>query len=651
MNFICKLFGGRYDNLWKAIIRPTRDSYDDYELGPRKFEIEDKCYKRTDLELTNNRGLKLMTSFWEPFDEEREKVELPCVIYLHGNSSSRCEAYSLIKFLLPKNICLFSFDFSGCGRSEGEYISLGYYEKEDVHSVIEFLQKSKKVSKIALWGRSMGAVTAIMYARNHPTNVSALVLDSAFYSFKALIHEIVDSKISLPKFIVDRLFKAIKDTIKEKADFNLDFLETFSYARECVTPAFFCHGIDDSFVLFHHCIDLLNDYKGKKKYIYKVEGNHNSPRPDLFKNKACIFLQRYLKDDFKIKNTINCQKVIFNNNNIIVNYSNNNNNNSDKENNFYRTFQKINNNPRSNSKDTVINICKYSLISNNDDQSGIVINKENFIYNKKNKISSQNLKSQSLNKYSTNEQKIKRSNTFNNSIIMNIRTMKVHENRFERNNNMKNISSSNLDVTPSDLDDFNNIPDEDIKIHKPRARSVSVNIPSVNRYNINKSNSFSVSKNMIILNRKKSVNYDQPLRQNILINDIIKGNTNYQTQNNKEKAFVNNFFKNKKTDTNNLNNFFTNTHIYFNNYKKKDIFEKKEDKKIIYASKRPIDKENELFRKKAKKVEIKLKREDVKHNLAFKSVSPLNEDNKSMNITENTILDENEELIGRNLPQ
>ena len=108
MNFICKLFGGSYDDLWKAIIRPGRDKYQQEELGPFKFEINGKCYKRTDFELINNRGLKLICSFWEPFDEERERINLPCVIYLHGNSSSRCEAYAEVKYLLPRNICLFS---------------------------------------------------------------------------------------------------------------------------------------------------------------------------------------------------------------------------------------------------------------------------------------------------------------------------------------------------------------------------------------------------------------------------------------------------------------------------------------------------------------------------------------------------------------
>jgi hypothetical protein len=333
-----------------------------------------------------------------------------------------------------------------------------------------------------------------------------------------------------------------------------------------------------------------------------------------------------------------------------VNYSNNNNNNinSSRENNFYRTFQKLNYNPRSNSNDTVINIYKYSLISNNE-QNGGRINKEKFIYNKKNKISSQNLKAQSLNKYPANEPKIKRSNTLNNSNLMNIKTMKINENKFEGSNIINN-SSSILDITPSDLNDLNNIPDEDIKIHRPRARSVSVNISSINRSKINRSNSLIVNKNMIILNRKKSVNFDQPLPKDNLIN-LLDGNNNLQTENNKEKDFVDNFFKNKNLNNKILNNFMAKNHIHFNNFKRKDVLEKQEDKKIIYASKRPIDKENELFRKKAKKIEINLKREEVKHNIALKSVNHINEDNKSINITENTILDENEELIGRNIPQ
>jgi len=42
MSFLKKIFQSAYDELWKAIIRPNRDRYNDIELGPEKFEIKGK---------------------------------------------------------------------------------------------------------------------------------------------------------------------------------------------------------------------------------------------------------------------------------------------------------------------------------------------------------------------------------------------------------------------------------------------------------------------------------------------------------------------------------------------------------------------------------------------------------------------------------
>jgi pimeloyl-ACP methyl ester carboxylesterase len=81
--------------------------------------------------------------------------------------------------VLASGITLVALDFSGSGRSEGEYISLGFYERDDVKTLIHHLRQSNKASAIGLWGRSMGAVTALMHADSDPT-IACLVLDSAF---------------------------------------------------------------------------------------------------------------------------------------------------------------------------------------------------------------------------------------------------------------------------------------------------------------------------------------------------------------------------------------------------------------------------------------------------------------------------------------
>jgi len=69
--------------------------------------------------------------------------------------------------------------------SEGEYISLGYYESDDLECVIDHLRSTEKVTTLGLWGRSMGAVTALMFADKDPS-IAGMVLDSPFASLPEL---------------------------------------------------------------------------------------------------------------------------------------------------------------------------------------------------------------------------------------------------------------------------------------------------------------------------------------------------------------------------------------------------------------------------------------------------------------------------------
>jgi len=293
MDLLCKIFSGTYDNLWKAIIRPSRDKYTMKDLGPYKFEINSKNYKRTDLTITNKYNIKLKCSFWEPFDEEREYDQLPCVIYLHGNSSSRTEAIGQLKHLLPLNITVFSFDFYGCGKSEGKYISLGWYESDDVECVVNYLKKTNKVSAIGLWGRSMGAVTALIYASRDKNNLSAIVLDSAFYSLKTLIEELIEDNIKIPNFIINSMVKTLQNTILEKANFDINDIEPYLFAQKCSVPAYFCHGKDDTLINPHHCQDLYDIYPGEKRISF-LNGEHNHTRDKEFKKSASLFFYHYL---------------------------------------------------------------------------------------------------------------------------------------------------------------------------------------------------------------------------------------------------------------------------------------------------------------------------------------------------------------------
>ena len=282
--------GDQYAELWKAIIRPPRDVYDVRELGPSVFSVDHRAYQRSDMVLTNNRGMRLMCSHFEPVASERKAKRLPCCVYLHGNCSSRLEAISILAVVLPLQISVFAFDFAGSGLSDGEYVSLGHYERDDLQVVVEHLRNLGTVSSIALWGRSMGAVTALMHGDRDPS-IAGMILDSPFSSLESLAQELVNVyvNVSIPTWMVSGALWMIKNSIKTKADFDIDELNPLEHVDKCFIPALFCSAYNDTFIKPAHTTRLYEKYAGDKNFLM-IEGDHNSQRMKFFMDSAAIFL-------------------------------------------------------------------------------------------------------------------------------------------------------------------------------------------------------------------------------------------------------------------------------------------------------------------------------------------------------------------------
>jgi alpha/beta superfamily hydrolase len=101
---------------------------------------------------------------------------------------------------------LLTFDFSGCGNSKGEYVTLGWKEVEDLHAVLLWLKEQGKTNKVLLWGRSMGAATAILYEKQvEGIEVAGLVLDSAFANFKDVARSTV-AQFGMPEQMIEMVW-------------------------------------------------------------------------------------------------------------------------------------------------------------------------------------------------------------------------------------------------------------------------------------------------------------------------------------------------------------------------------------------------------------------------------------------------------------
>ena len=282
------------DGLVSDIIRPPRTRPSEAKLGPQK-----DVWERTELTLHNPRGLALACSSLRlPNGKAR-----PTLVYAHGNASNRSGGCDLREFCFHRIECnLFAFDFAGCGDSEGDFISLGFYEQDDLKCVLDHLSSSDEVGPIVLLGRSMGAVSCMMYARKyagmHP-KVCGLVFDGIFESLPILMADLGKQMSPLLGF---RPISALGTALIRRACLkkaNFDVHDVCAINSDVTLPALFFLARDDELFPREHIERVCAAYGGPKRLV-ELDGGHNDFRGAAFWNA----LERFLSQQFQSQNAV-----------------------------------------------------------------------------------------------------------------------------------------------------------------------------------------------------------------------------------------------------------------------------------------------------------------------------------------------------------
>jgi len=262
-------------------------------LGPNIFPSQESSvqYVRQDLQIKNCRGMRLECSFWTS-TENLGREGIPVVIYCAGNCGSRCDALDAVQLLLPLGISVFGFDFCGSGLSDGEYVSLGFYEQKDLKAVTTYLRHERNVGRIGLWGRSMGSATAIMYASKR-TGISGIIADSPFSSLEQVMIDLVRSNAKIPTRMIKVGISFIRKSILKKAKFDIMHNAPIHHAHKADAPILFAAAYGDDFIKLSHSEQLYQVYGGDKQII-RFEGDHNSERPHFFYDAVALFFYNVL---------------------------------------------------------------------------------------------------------------------------------------------------------------------------------------------------------------------------------------------------------------------------------------------------------------------------------------------------------------------
>lgn len=221
-----RLFCTSYEELIQSITNPVRASYSIMDLGEVELTIDPNKHTtnsldnnnaepftvvREDLQLANARNEVLECSFWhrksasatttgdqahwrESVSSYRSSIgsvegrvsvsdpaeelmllsppafaaatSAPCILYLHEMSSSRKECVYLRERILAAGFSLFALDLSGSGMSEGDRVSFGHFEQDDVRTVLDYLYATGRASCVGIWGHGIGSAAALLHLRS-----------------------------------------------------------------------------------------------------------------------------------------------------------------------------------------------------------------------------------------------------------------------------------------------------------------------------------------------------------------------------------------------------------------------------------------------------------------------------------------------------
>lgn len=215
----------------------------------------------------------------------------PIVLFAPGDNETIDDYKNLCIYFCPFGVNFCVMDYRGRGYSEGDYVTLGDNEIDDVITVIKYL-KNNGYEKISYFGRSRGATCGLFAAKEFPDLVS-IALDSP------RIHlgeddEYISKKFKITKekanMLLPNVYKKVSETI------GIDFSrndQPFKFATNIKQPIYIIHGEVDRNIPVSESRELISIVQSDEKILETFNADHNHPARYLYFPKQFFFIVKH----------------------------------------------------------------------------------------------------------------------------------------------------------------------------------------------------------------------------------------------------------------------------------------------------------------------------------------------------------------------
>lgn len=217
------------------------------------------------------------------------------VIAVHGYTSEGINMSTYAKHYYDNGYNVLIPDLRAHGLSEGNYIGMGWDDRLDIISWINYILNENPNAEIILHGVSMGASTVLMTSGEEiPSNVKAIVADCGYTSVWDEFAYQLDDLFSLPEFPILNVSSMVA---KIRAGYFLGEASSLEQVKNSKTPILYIHGDKDDFVPYYMMEELYNATSSEKEMLTIKGAEHakaSEVDPETYWNTVNNFINKYM---------------------------------------------------------------------------------------------------------------------------------------------------------------------------------------------------------------------------------------------------------------------------------------------------------------------------------------------------------------------
>lgn len=220
------------------------------------------------------------------------------VIFCHGHAGSLDSDLRYVPSFQQLGLNVLQFDFRAHGRSEGQQVSMGYFEGLDLLAAVEYAQTLSS-QQIGVLGFSMGGAVAISTAAKCPA-IAAVVSDGGFSRIQPTLQAGLRQR-GIPRWLAKIVAPWTLRIAGWRLGCDLAKADPLRWIHQLSPrPALFIHGGRDSYVALDE-IEALHATAGNPKAIWIVqEAEHrriDEARPKEYLARILAFFEESLAQE------------------------------------------------------------------------------------------------------------------------------------------------------------------------------------------------------------------------------------------------------------------------------------------------------------------------------------------------------------------